>query len=197
MIILIENISLKQDKYLLTFKKGKELWLTEKKLFNILKQLFPNNEIIHDKMFSLNHKFRPDYRIDDKKLCIEFQGHQHYTNSFHVYKDQIKKEIMESYGYNLIEIPYFVQLTNNITQFLFQDLVDDLNYLKDYSDGFPHGFIHPNAQLPGEFSKFGNKRVLELLKKFPKEVFEDCIKSIKIRSKYLKVPEIYLSFDMT
>ena len=79
-------------------------------------------------------KVRPDFMINNKtgkrleldgfneklKLAFEYQGHQHYSFNpyFHktqqdfenqAYRDKLKKEICDSYGITLIEVPYSVE----------------------------------------------------------------------------------------
>ena len=54
-------------------------YLTERSLGGLLAKIFPNKEIIHNKKVpNTNCNFRPDYRIEDEKLIIEFNGYRHY-----------------------------------------------------------------------------------------------------------------------
>ena len=190
MEILIENIGKVQDKYLESLNKGNEIWLCERNLEKILNQVFPNYEIIKNRRFNLSDKsyIVPDYLIEDKKLIIEFQGYQHFTNPEVVYKDSIKKIKIEEMGYNCIQIPYFIQMTISVVEYLFGKYVDGKGVIRDYSEGFPHGFIHPKSKSFGEFCYNGLILSREILNLYPEEIRNDCIKSLEIRSWYLGIP---------
>ena len=100
MKILIENIGKDQDVFLENIFKGTELWCCERNLGSVLRQLFPNEEILHDKYLTLSDKkFRPDYQIPKKKIVVEFQGYQHYTDTICMYKDNIKYNTLKSNGW--------------------------------------------------------------------------------------------------
>lgn len=47
--------------------------------------------------------------------------------------------------------------------------------LKDYSNGYPHGFIHPGCTLSGSFSTFGFMRVQCIYFQFTEEVRKNII----------------------
>lgn len=191
MKILIESIGKVQNDYLLNIKKGKEIWLTESRLKNILHELFPKQEIISNKQIIIStKKFFPDYRIQSKKIIVEFQGCQHFTSSKIVYKDSIRKKLFENEGYTFIEIPYFIQLTENVIEKLFP-MVD----LKDFTLPFypyPHGFVHPKSVVPGDFCIKGLDKYVELLSCYPDEVVHDIDRSLELRAKFDDVPiEVY------
>ena len=174
--IKIENIGKAQDKYLIAAPKDSPLWCCENKLKTILPQIYPDTEIIHNKNLTLDaFLFRPDFRLPELKIIVEFQGYRHYTNPKTIYRDIIKKKLSEKHGYKFIEVPYFIQLTENVTEFLFK-------VRKDFSEGFPHGFIHPRAMLLGEFSPIGLEKVKQLLAEYPKEVIEGCFNSLEKRA---------------
>ena len=76
MKILIESIGKEQDKFLKSIPKGNEIWCCENNLKNILPRIFPNQEIIYNKNFILdNFLFRPDFRLPEEKIIIEFHGY--------------------------------------------------------------------------------------------------------------------------
>lgn len=137
MHIEINKIGKEQDKYLNNFSRENEIWLTEKNLFYILKDIYPDCSIIPQKKIL---SYKVDYLIEEKDLIIEFQGYQHFIRTKIAYKDNNRFENLKNNSFKVIEIPYFIQLTPSVTEYLF-------NYNKDYSNGFPHGFIHPKAQL--------------------------------------------------
>ena len=186
MKISIENIGKVQDKYLNSLNKGEEVWLCERSLGKLLEIIFPNEEIIHDKQFILgDKKFRPDYKIPSKNLLIEFNGYYHFTNTKTIYNDGIKNKLIEDSGWELIEIPYFIQLTNEVTKYLFSKYSTNI---QDFSNGFPHGFIHPKAGMICDFCYTGLHRVIKIFREFPDEVKDVCFESIRVRSKIDDVP---------
>lgn len=154
MKITIDNISKEQDKYLLSIPKGEELWLTEKRLGDTLNKLFPSSKIIHNKRLTISSGFylQPDYYLPEHNLVIEFQGYHHFSDWRTCYKDAVKRNELDKETIFLIEIPYFIQLDYNNTQALFGKYTSNI---QDYSYGFPNGFIHPKAMLPGSFCIFG------------------------------------------
>jgi len=71
-------------------------YLTEENLIIYLNKLFPKtNDWIRNKAFS-GYKFRPDYRSDELKMCIEFNGPRHYTESRIINKDYEKYNKVET-----------------------------------------------------------------------------------------------------
>lgn len=185
MNITIDNMGPTQDKYL----KGSQRppWLTEKGLFDVLAVLFPEKEIIHEPKLKLKGlSFKPDYLIEEEKLIVEFQGFRHFTDSITIYRDSCKKEVSEKSGYQYIEIPYFVQLTQNVCFFLFRKKID-------LSKGFPHGFVHPLSGNLGNFCNAGLLKTKEILKNFPTEVKTSVFRSLLKRSEIKGIPERILN----
>jgi very-short-patch-repair endonuclease len=139
-------------------KKEKALrkpYLTEESLEVFLKERFPDFEVIHDRIVPGSKcKFRPDYRIEEIKLIVEFDGPRHYTQAKIILDDTGKDVIYEDLGYQVIRIPYFVQLTKPIIKKLFEGLLKDYSTFKNY----PHGFISKTAILPCDFCEIGLKR---------------------------------------
>lgn len=186
MEIKLEKIGKEQDKYLLSLEKGKEVWCTEEKLKPILNFIF-RTEIITNKKIILNERtFFPDYRIPDKSIVVEFQGYQHYTSSKQVFNDFLRKQIFNSNGWVFIEFPYFIQPSKQFLEFLFPDV--EKEKIKDFSNGYPHGFVHPKSVVIGDFCILGLEKVKEFFKLIPKNIVEDCFKSLEVRSKKDNVP---------
>lgn len=185
MKISIDSMSKEQDKYLLSIEKGNEIWCTEDRLFNSLNKVMENRHLEKNKLMVCNkRKLYPDIIIDNN-IIVEFQGIQHFTRTKKTFKDLERKKIFEYMGYAFIELPYFVQLTENVMDFLFDIQID-------LSDGFPHGFIHPKAILPSDFCKLGRNRFRYFMDIFPIEVSKQCMSSIKRRSEIDKIP--YLDY---
>ena len=157
-------------------------YLNESKLGDLLEVLFPNEEFIHDKAVpnSKNKRKRPDYRCDNLKLIIEYDGFGHYTVSKNIISDIDKDLDYTSMGYKVIRIPYFIQLTKEVIYNLFNIKLDKDLY------SYPHGFIDKKAVLPADFCELGIKKFREDLERFS-FVKEDIIKSL---NQHLKTKDI-------
>ena len=57
--------------------------LTEANLGLILNDLFPHNDFLHDKAvpYAINKRLRPDYRSDEMKIILEYDGDSYYCES--------------------------------------------------------------------------------------------------------------------
>lgn len=155
----------------MTMKKTTH-YLTEKKLGEIFSEILPNKQFIHDKTVpNSNCKMRPDYRFEDLKLIVEFDGNRHYQQVEVILKDEQKDNIYKKLGYRIVRIPYFIQMTNKLLQGLFnQEFV--------YTQVYPHGFIDDNVILPATFCELGIKRFLNDLENFA-NYREDIILSLQ------------------
>lgn len=96
-----------------------------------LKVIFKNtNDWVHDKttnIFMDNKKFlgRPDYRSEELKLIVEFDGLPHYKNPDVILNDELKNIIYSEAGYKVVRIPYFIQLTNSVVEKLFNVKIEE------------------------------------------------------------------------
>lgn len=88
-----------------------------------LEVLYPGKVWIHDKPFGTrngkSYRIRPDFLCEELKMIIEFDGLQHYTNPEKIRKDRQNQQIYESFGYRVIRIPYFIQLTQSVVKEMF------------------------------------------------------------------------------
>ncbi len=88
-----------------------------------LEVLYPGKEWIHDKPFGKRdgktYRIRPDFLCEELKLIIEFDGLQHYTNPKNIRTDRENQQTYESFGYRVIRIPYFIQLTQSVVKEMF------------------------------------------------------------------------------
>lgn len=191
MEVTLKNIGNIQDQFLNSIEKGKELWCCEENLGNKLRIIFGENvEILKRKKFIIDNLVTiPDYRIPSENLIIEFQGYRHFTDCRIAYKDIVKRDIMKKHEINFVEIPYFVQLTKNVINFIFKDIKINIC---DLSENYPHGFIHPKAEIVGNYCLFGLKIFNKIIDEFPIEVKENCFESLEIRAILDKCPiEVY------
>lgn len=146
-------------------------YLTEAHLGIELTKIFPNYEFIHNKHVpNSNIKNRPDYRCEELKLIIEFDGYMHYNNAIKIKTEQYKNIIYENMGYSIIRIPYFIQLSSIVIHKLF-----NINY--EYNQLYPHGFIDEKALLPADFCELGILKFIDDLNKF-NYVYDDIINSL-------------------
>ena len=78
-------------------------WLDEKKLGKTLDTIFPDEIFIHDKAVPNSGTMkRPDYRCDNLKLIVEFDGPQHYSDVKWCYDDNEKDDAYIRMGYKII-----------------------------------------------------------------------------------------------
>lgn len=153
-------------------------YLTESRLQNALEYLYPNYNFINNKTVPYSGvAYRPDFRCEELKLIIEFDGPQHYTQTSTILRDFKKDEIYSSMGFKIIRIPCFVQLETKTIKLLF-----GLDYDKQLE--FPHGFISKEATLPADFCELGVERFKQDL------IFYDCIKSEILESLKIKLQKL-------
>jgi len=131
-----------------------------------LEVIFPETkDWIHDKALGEVNgrrcKKRPDYRSEKLKLIVEFDGLQHYTNPDIIEKDIETTKLYMSFGYKVVRIPYFIQLTNKAVEKLFgktvsQDLFDEkISSLSTTGRNSP-AYLCPAGvkRMAEEFNKF-------------------------------------------
>ena len=104
-------------------KFGKKRFTSQRRLYKVITQIFPNNEILYDRMHSdiinpkTNKRLQLDCFLPDLNLAFEHQGAQHKKPSrfFHSkssrdtfddlrYRDKIKKKRCKELGIKLIEV---------------------------------------------------------------------------------------------
>ncbi len=134
-----------------------------------LKVIFPEvTDWVHDKTFGEHngkkHRIRPDYRSEQLKLIVEFDGLPHYTNPETIYKDAQNQRVYESCGYRVVRIPYFIQLSNSAVKELFGvDVAEPL-----FNEQIPSLSIYRKAS-PAYLCLAGLVRMTEDFKRFPNQ----------------------------
>ena len=80
--------------------------------------------------YEAKSNIEPDYFIESLGLIFEFDGPNHYNDSFKVMKDERKYSNLEYIRKNgnnvvirIIRIPYYVQLSKDVAKFIFKDLI--------------------------------------------------------------------------
>lgn len=95
----------------------KNNYKNEDKLGRILREIFPTEQIRHDKKFDKRSNTRLDYNLWDKKLAFEYDGEQHFDEELYKklygdgFKEQVKRDrekdkLCRKKGINLIRIKY-------------------------------------------------------------------------------------------
>jgi len=134
-----------------------------------LKVIFPKtNDWIHDKAIGeINgHQYRkrPDYRSESLQIIIEFDGLQHYTNPDIIEKDIENTKLYNGFGYKVVRIPYFIQLTNKAVKTMFDVEVSEKLFDDNFSSLSTVGRNSPAYLCPA-----GLKRMADEFKRFPEQ----------------------------
>ena len=138
-------------------------YLTEKLLGQFLEEAFPGHEFVYNKTVPRSYiKGRPDYRCDKLKLIVEFDGYRHYSNCATIIQDMQKDITYSSLGYEVIRIPYFVQLDYTIVKLLFAKYRPAIVEFSTY----PHGFIDAKAMQPYDYCTAGLSRFKKDMQRF-------------------------------
>jgi hypothetical protein len=95
-----------------------------------LEAIFPDTtDWIHDKALGKRDgkyfRNRPDYRSETLGLIIEVDGLPHYTKPDIIKKDINTNKLYENFGYKVVRIPYFIQLSDNTVETLFGVRVEE------------------------------------------------------------------------
>lgn len=178
----------------------KETGLCRTGLDEYLKVIYPNiptDYWIHDKpMGYINDSYcrkRPDYRCDELKIIIEFDGLPHFQNPDVIKKDYENTKFYENLGYKVIRIPYFIQLTNNVVKILFDVNVEEQLFPDNISS-----FSEYDRSLPSYCCISGIKRMAKIFKLFPDQYNINIkkLKSIKsIETDYQYLEKFYETID--
>ena len=153
-------------------------YLTEGLLRQFCKERFYKYNLIFNRNLEPGVNIRPDIKIPELNLVIEFNGYLHYTSAKTIINDLHKQDIYFNKHLTLIEIPYFIQLDGIMVDFLFSKYITNLEPFNNY----PHGFIDKKAALPCDFCELGINRFRNDLQKFS-IVCNDIINSLRLLSK--------------
>lgn len=137
----------------------------------------------------LEKKYKEEIKdfFDDLEILIEYDGHYHYLSNSSVVKSIHGCEWIENDLIFELRIPYWVQLSNEISLMFF-------GIGKDFSNKFPQGFISKHCVLPERFCSAGEARFLKELELLPQDIKTDVIKSLVNKSmKKGIITDIYLS----
>jgi len=134
-----------------------------------LKVIFPHtNDWINDKAIGevdgKRYLKRPDYRSETLRIIIEFDGLQHYTNPDIIEKDIESTKLYNSFGYKVVRIPYFIQLTNKAVKTMFDIEISEELFDEKFSSLSAIGRNSPAYLCPA-----GVKRMAVEFRKFPEQ----------------------------
>lgn len=154
-------------------------------LEDYLRVIYPNtHDWIQDKTLGkINdtlYRSRPDYRSEELKLIIEFDGLPHYTNPDIIEKDIKNTDLYTNLGYKVVRIPYFIQLTNKAVKALF-----DIEISEDLFDEKVSSLGIKGRNTPAYLCPAGIKRMAEEFKRFP-EQYKTNIDSLKKQNDIFK-----------
>lgn len=173
--------------------KGK--YLTEEWLGKVLEAVFLGYEWIHDEKFQAGgetYNFRPDYCCHELQTCVEFDGPDHFTKANVIQADIKKNQIIKYSGYDIIRIPYFVQLNSAGIKYFF-----NLNIDYNFNYDFKHGFISKNVTLPANFCEQGIWKFKEFITDLKinednpqaaQEILSEIKESLKVKLNSSKLP---------
>lgn len=165
-------------------------YLTEQRLGRVLRELFPNNIFIHDRIVpNSGTRRRPDYRCDELMLIVEFDGDKHYKEVAKIKNEQEKDTTYSNMGYRVIRIPYFIQMSISTIKYFFEL---NTNWVQNY----PHGFISPNVILPADFCELGVFKFRNDLNRF-NFIEEDIIQSLRNKIETLIDRELVVPTSLT
>ncbi len=135
-----------------------------------LSVIFPNvNDWIHDEAINCldngkPSRKRPDYRSEQLKLIVEFDGVQHYTQPNNILKDKENTEFYEKCGYKVVRIPYFIQLTKRAVKTMFNVEIETELFDETIPSMGPQG-----KNTPAYLCHSGIKRMAEEFVKYPEQ----------------------------
>ena len=161
-------------------------YLTQEKLTRILSTHY--NVEVEVPIIGTKYKSDIQFNIDDKKYVVEFDGDSHYCNPDVMRRDRYKDDILFTLGFNIIRIPYWVQLNSETFEMFFKFKYPD-NILQTY----PHGFIDKKAKTPAHFCVDGidkfNTMIFLMAEHNPSLVLE-IIRSLSNHSKYKNMNDL-------
>lgn len=181
---IVEEIVLEKDVICTeNYKMQYEGYLNQQKLQQMFKENIEEHNWLGTEIKLPNSKRRFDFGfIISKPICInntqytkkvlvEFDGHRHYTDALQIKIDREKDKLAKEHGYDLIRIPYWVQLTTETLKHYF-------NINGEVIQKYSHGFIDKNAILPASFCELGLDRFEEEIGNLPVNVKEEISKSL-------------------
>ena len=153
--------------------------------------------------YDAKSNIEPDYFYESLGLIFEFDGPDHYNNSYKIMKDENKYKNLKYIQKNgngvvfkIIRIPYFVQLSKDVAKFLFKDLIihfgkvlkklpsegfySDEKYQKAISKAYKNMFTGKPAKLENEVLACGLHGVVKFPSEFTEKGIEKMLKDFNL-----------------
>ncbi len=134
--------------------------LTRESLGEALSAIFPDVAFVRGRHIpETKSRIRPDYHASQIRLIVQFDDPKHYTQPLRILLDEKENRLFTQHDYEVVRIPYFVQLSSEVIARLFGTTCH-------YRQRYPHGFAHKNAVLPAAFCCLGIERFAGDLERF-------------------------------
>ena len=121
--------------------------------------------------------YRPDARCESLSLIVEFDGVPHYQDQLVVKQDRDKDAYLRKLGYTVVRIPYWIQLSRDVIDYLFQDVRSHLTLSDDDKMcELPYSFYDPDKEDPGlnisigAMCEAGRDRFLDEIRSMPQSI---------------------------
>lgn len=122
----------------------------------VLEKIFPGKKWIHNKTIpGAPRRTRPDFRCEELKLIVEYNGHRHYTQAKTIVADIEKKKMYEKMGYTVVEWPYWLQPDKITVSTMFGMF---RGRFSQHFCNYHQGFVAKDCVLPADFCELGVER---------------------------------------
>lgn len=121
-------------------------------------------------------------KIVQRKILIEYDGSQHFTKLKQIHTDVYWEHIANKFKFEVIRIPYFLQLNTKLIEYLFNAKINTKVQAK-----FPQGFIVNGknnpwgyiSTLPVEYNPVGISLYSDFMKGLKENGFNEIVDQIK------------------
>ena len=140
-----------------------------------------------------NSHFIIDYFLihDGRRVAFEYDGPEHYNNVNKIERDFRKNEKLIELGYEKVNVPYYLQLTEDLAKHLFKDqfgvysedkyfLATNEIYGTTNEDLMLAPGWHTTPETPANFVEKGIKRFLLEVDEYPKSIHCQLVHSLNL-----------------
>ena len=113
--------------------------------------------------------FEPDYRNEELKLIVEFDGTDHYKNVKNIKRDADRNNFYKKYGYKVVRIPYFIQLTKTVIKQMFGVDMQEEMFPEGVGSMGPNGDYAKEGNTPAFIPRQGIIRMARDFKDYPEQ----------------------------
>lgn len=121
--------------------------------------------------------YRPDARCEELSLIVEFDGVAHYQDQNVTLSDITKDNYLTKLGYDVVRIPYWIQLSREVVLHLFANHISNMTLSDDdMLCELPFSFYDPNKDDPclsisvGAMAEAGRRRFLSEVTCMPEDI---------------------------